>query len=513
VRLDMNMPGLTGEETCHRLKATPALRRVPVILMTAREDRQAIVDALNAGADDFVPKSNDVAVLTARLRAQLRRKQSEDEKERIQQELAQKQLEAAQAASDRELAETRAVLLKDLEQKNEELSRATRQAIQSEARFRLLVEGVKDYAIFMMDTQGRIESWNPGAENITGYRSEEMVGQPFSLLYPPEDVQASRPQQTLGHATTHGVCEEEAPRVRKDGTRFWAEAALRAVRDKAGQLVGFVEVIRDVTERKRAQEEREDLLRNLQQALTTRDDFLSIASHELKTPLTSLRLQLDSLERIRAKAPPEVADQLHRKADVLRRQIGRLTQLINNLLDVSNISSRRLKLELEDVELSALVREVAGRFEEELERAGCRLVLDTPADAVVGRWDRLHVDQVITNLLSNALKYGPGRPIEISVACDNGLARLRIRDHGIGIHPDHQRRVFERFERAVSDRHYGGFGLGLWISRQIVEGLGGSIAVQSQPGEGSAFTVALPLAGPGADLLPLDFTETVSARQ
>jgi signal transduction histidine kinase/CHASE1-domain containing sensor protein len=224
-----------------------------------------------------------------------------------------------------------------------------------------------------------------------------------------------------------------------------------------------------------------------QEAVSARDEFLSIASHELKTPLTSLVLHSDSL---RAVARRGEVDQAARKAEIIRRNVDRLSRLVSSLLDISRISSGRLDLELEEVDLAEIARDVAARFEEESRRAACPLRISAPRP-VVGRWDRMRLDQVVTNLLSNAIKYGPGKPVEVSVEVDGPRATLSVRDHGIGISEADQLRIFQRFERAVSKRNYGGFGLGLWIVRQIVEALGGSVHVQSAPGGGSLFTVVL----------------------
>jgi signal transduction histidine kinase len=178
--------------------------------------------------------------------------------------------------------------------------------------------------------------------------------------------------------------------------------------------------------------------------------------------------------------------------DIMRRQVRRLSDLINDLLDVARISGGRLKLHFEEVELASLVRDVVSRFELEAERLGARI--EVRADVTfVGRWDRLRLEQVVTNLLSNALKYGAGKPIHVGVEAQGGQARLTVRDEGIGIEPRLRARIFEKFERAVSDRHYGGLGLGLYISRQIIETLGGSIEVESTLGQGATFTVLLPL--------------------
>jgi signal transduction histidine kinase/CHASE1-domain containing sensor protein len=230
------------------------------------------------------------------------------------------------------------------------------------------------------------------------------------------------------------------------------------------------------------------LYRRAQDAVRLRDEFLSIASHELKTPLTSLALQSDSLMATVSRGG--AAEALGRKAEVIRRNVDRLNRLIGNLLDISRIGAGRLELELEELDLCEVVREVTARFEDELARAGCelRLRLEGPAR---GRWDHLRLDQVITNLVANAVKYGPGRPITVAVAPRAEQVVLTVRDEGIGIPVDAQERIFERFERAVSERHYGGFGLGLWIVRRIVEALGGEIRVESVPGEGATFVVTL----------------------
>lgn len=228
------------------------------------------------------------------------------------------------------------------------------------------------------------------------------------------------------------------------------------------------------------------LYRRAQEAVAARDEFLSIASHELKTPLTSLVLHTDSL---RAAARRGTLGQAAPKVELIRRSVDRLSRLVSSLLDISRISAGRLEVELEELDLVEVAREVVARFEDEAVRAGCTLLLQ--AEPVKGRWDRLRLDQVITNLLSNAVKYGRGKPVVVRVEPAGDRAILSVRDHGIGISQPDQRRIFQRFERAVSKRNYGGFGLGLWIVRQIVEALGGTVHVESAPGEGSMFTVDL----------------------
>ncbi|MCY1079844.1 sensor histidine kinase [Archangium lansingense] len=234
------------------------------------------------------------------------------------------------------------------------------------------------------------------------------------------------------------------------------------------------------------------LYRESQEAIQARDEFLSIASHELRTPITALRLGIQRLFRLaRGGAEPPwktVATSL----EGIERQGRRLTLLINSLMDVSRLQSHHIQLDLEEVDLSEVVRDVVAQLGGVLARTHTPLVLRADAP-VVGRWDRSRLEQVVTNLLDNAIKYGARAPIEVTVALEDGTAVLTLGDRGIGISPDRLPFIFGRFERAVSSRHYGGLGLGLYIVRQIVELHGGTIHVESIPGQGSTFTVRLPL--------------------
>lgn len=247
-------------------------------------------------------------------------------------------------------------------------------------------------------------------------------------------------------------------------------------------------------ERLRASEQQLRVLADsLQEAVRLRDEFLSIASHELKTPLTSLKMQSQMRQRWIDGGNLSSADQ---KFMALlandTRQIDRLTRLIDDMLDISRITAGKLALHPETFDLRELVRETIDRQRPQLEAAGCTVALE-PGEPVLGQWDRFRIEQVITNLLTNAMKYGAGKPVAVTLArAVAGGARLTVADQGIGIAPEDQARIFDRFERAVSPSSVGGLGLGLYISRQIVEQHGGTISVESRVGQGSRFAVELP---------------------
>jgi signal transduction histidine kinase len=233
------------------------------------------------------------------------------------------------------------------------------------------------------------------------------------------------------------------------------------------------------------------LYKDAQLAVRARDEFLSVASHELRTPLTSLELQVATLERAAVNGHSVPAEKFSVKLEAITRQLGRLTRLVENLLDVSRVSSGRLALEVETVDLGQVVHDVVARFRDQLIRADCQLSVDVE-ERCDGQWDRMRLEQMVTNLLSNAIKYGPGKPIEIRLKSHGDSCELIVQDAGIGIAVEDQVRIFERFERAGSHRQFGGLGLGLWIVNQIVQAMGGNISVTSHLGAGSQFAVSLP---------------------
>lgn len=264
-------------------------------------------------------------------------------------------------------------------------------------------------------------------------------------------------------------------------------------------------------------EENHSLLQAAQKAILVRDEFLSIASHELKTPLTPLKIQVQQLSRLLQKSTLHTVDpaRLDRMLEISNRQVERLSRLIDDLLDISRISSGKLSLSLESFDLGELLHDLTGRFANQIVAAGCELRIDVPTPFPV-HWDLLRIEQVLVNLLSNATKYGAGKPVLIRVARQGDKARIEFFDGGIGVAPADHQRIFERFERAVSGTHFGGLGLGLYITRQIVEAHQGRIFVESRAGEGSCFIVEVPLnlraeAAPDTEISPPSLAPPVNS--
>jgi hypothetical protein len=376
--------------------------------------------------------------------------------------------------------------------------RAEQELYEGEQRFRAVVASLSE-GITLQDAKGVLRLTNKSAERHLGLSFDQMAGR---TSFDPrwravgEDGQPLAGQDhpaMLALRTRQPITGLVMGIHRPDGTLVWLSVNSQPIFEQDGEtLAGVVSSFFDITEQKRADEERERLLKQLGEAVRLRDEFLSIASHELNTPLTSLSLKLQTLTRA-ADANPQAGSTplLRRDIELMRRQVHRLAALVNDLLDVSRISTGRMRLTLEPVDLSELLHEVVSRFEPEAARAGCRLEVRV-APSVVGHWDRGRLEQVISNLLSNALKYGAGQPVRISMEPVGERVRLVVQDQGIGISPEAIHRIFEKFERDVSDRHYGGLGLGLYVTRQIVEAFRGEIRVESAPARGATFTVELP---------------------
>jgi PAS domain S-box-containing protein len=376
---------------------------------------------------------------------------------------------------------------------------------QSEERFRLLVEGVRDYAIFMLDPTGRIISWNNGAQLIKGYTASEIIGRHFSTFYPLGDIRDGKPERELHIATTEGRYQEEGWRLRKDGSRFWANVLITAIFDAHGELRGFAKVTRDMTERKRAEEQREQLHERehqlmherevrvqMEAATRMRDAFLTVLAHELRNPLTSLlgNAQL-LLRRVQREGLLSGRDQ--RSLQVVVNQSERLNEMVSLQLDISRLHTGQLQIARAPVDVAALVRQV---IEEVLPTLTTHNVTysgpDTP---LLVEGDALRLFQVLNNLIQNAIKYSPaGGSVQVQVERQDATVRVAVSDEGIGIPQAELPQLFQRFYRAsnVDEGKMSGFGVGLYLVKEIVTLHGGTVDVVSEEGHGSTFLITLP---------------------
>lgn len=363
-----------------------------------------------------------------------------------------------------------------------------------------LIEAVPAFVSIARDPRASLVWENPASQEFLG---RQVGGRDGSGLRPPPVALMNG--RRLSHADSPLVCAAAGETVRDaevellfaDGTRRRILGNAVPIRTDDGAPRGAVAVFVDVTRQAEALDALRAREEELAAAIRARDAFLSAASHELRTPLTSLSLLIQMLART-VRSSPDPAREVAARLPALERNVTRLTRLVEDLLDVSRLAAGRLSLTLEDLDLAQLVTEVAARFEAEA-------TVDAPAieleahGPVRGRWDRLRLEQVANNLLSNALKYGGGRPVRVVVDVRGGAAVLSVTDLGIGIAEQDRIRIFERFERTLEAQNYGGIGIGLWIVREIVEALDGEVTVQSAPGEGSTFTVRLPLEADARD--------------
>jgi PAS domain S-box-containing protein len=379
---------------------------------------------------------------------------------------------------------------------------------QSEERFRLLVEGVKDYAIFMLDANGFVASWNSGAERIKGYSADEIIGKHFSLFYPAEARESGWPEHELQVAAQRGSFIDEGWRLRKDGTRIWAHVTITALRDDEGRLLGYAKLTRDLTDPKGAEarevadDQREEILEAersarmaAQRATRIKDEFLATLSHELRTPLNAIVGWTQLLRRAGSSVKPA---ELERGLDVIDRNARAQVQLIDDLLDLSRVITGKVRLDLQQVSMIEVVQRTMHSVEPAAAAKGIRLraILD-PAPAMVSA-DSGRLQQILWNLLSNAIKFTPkGGQVQVLLQRVNSHIELSVSDTGIGISSEFLPHVFERFSQRDSStsRSFGGLGLGLAICKQLVELHGGTIRASSQgPGLGATFLVELPLA-------------------
>ena len=377
--------------------------------------------------------------------------------------------------------------------------RAEDELRESEEKFRLLVESVTDYAVFMLDPQGHVASWNPGAERLKGYRADEIIGQHFSRFYPQEDIDSGKPARELVIATREGRYQEEGWRLKKDGSAFWASVTITPVRDEKGTLRGYAKVTQDLTQRREYERQQLRLLREqtarteAEKANQVKDEFLAVLSHELRTPLNAI-VGWSHLLRTSSSLPPE---QVGKGLDAIERNANIQTQIVSDVLDISRMTSGKVRLNPRRIDPGEVVSAALDTVRPAADAKQIELAASLPQDPVFVYADPDRLQQVMWNLLQNAVKFTPpGGRVEARLAPQDSHVEITVADTGVGIPLDFLPHVFDTFRQAdaSASRKHGGLGLGLAIVKSLVELHGGRVEARSEgPGKGSTLTVRLPL--------------------
>jgi PAS domain S-box-containing protein len=495
VLVDVCMPELDGFELASLIRSHPRFQRTAIILISSVmvEDVHRL-KGYDSGAMDYVSVPIIPEILRAKVAifADLYRKT--DALEQLNRELEQR-----------------------VQERTAEIETAAELLRASEQRFRLLVENVQDYSILMLDPDGQISNWNAGTERLYGYPAEEIIGQSFSRFFLPEDREEGRPARLLAVAAAEGHSEDEGWRVRKDGSGFWASVMITALYDPQGKLLGFSKIAHDLTDRKRAEEERvvllkkaEDARRESEAANQLKDEFLAVLSHELRTPLNAITGWAHMLQA------GELDYETQRKAvDTINRNALLQARLISDLLDVSRIVSGKLHLDLKPVDLPSVVQAAVDTLRVAAEDKEIRIDVVLNCDSGLIRGDAFRLQQVVWNLISNAIKFAPRKGnIQVSLAKTNSHAELIVQDDGPGIQPDLMPHIFEPFRQgdSSSTRSHQGLGLGLAIVRNLLQLHGGTVqAMNREGGHGAIFKVVLPCHDSG--LQPLEVERSGDANR
>jgi len=355
---------------------------------------------------------------------------------------------------------------------------------QTEERFRLLVDGVSDYAIYMLDPDGIVSSWNSGAERIKGYTSEEIIGKHFSRFFATQDIEAGKPWEELATARRTSRAEDEGWRVRKNGERFWARVVVTALRDSAGHMRGFAKVTQDLTERR--------YLQDLEQTSKNVSAFISMLTHELRNPLAPIRTAIQVIPHM-YKTESGLDDMLQ----MIDRQSAHLARILDDMMDVSRAAQGKITIQKKPVDMTEVVQRALETATPSIEANNHRVALDLTAKALHVEGDFCRLTQLITNLLNNAARYTPhGGSITVTARDEEGKAVVRVADSGRGIEPEDIERIFAMFVQGRSSENNagGGLGVGLALARTIAELHGGSLTAHSAGmNTGSEFTLKMPL--------------------
>jgi PAS domain S-box-containing protein len=455
ILLDVRMPGLDGFETAERIRGRDRSRHTPIIFLTAHDtDQFPAAEAYRLGAVDYLVKPLVPEIVRAKVAAFV------------------------------------------------ELFAEKQQARRQAEQLRLIVQGVTDYAIFMLDPDGRVATWNAGAQRLKGYTAGEIIGRHFSCFYPQEARERDDPGRGLARAAAEGRFEDEGWRVRKEGSRFWANVVLTALRDADGNLKGFAKITRDVTERKRAEQKMAAYAARLQRSNKELEQFASVASHDLQEPLRKIQTFGD---RLLSKCGDALDEEGREYLQRMQNAAARMRDLIQDLLTFSRVSSKARPFV--PVDLGVVVREVVSDLEGVVQQTGGRVEVGA---LPVLEADPLQMRQLFQNLIGNGLKFH--RPDEPPVVLVSGrvvrgddiphspeLCEITVTDNGIGFEETYRERIFELFQRLHGRQEYEGTGMGLATCRKIVERHGGSITAHSTPGQGATFVVTLPSKQPQED--------------
>ncbi|MHB0960061.1 MAG: PAS domain-containing hybrid sensor histidine kinase/response regulator [Pirellulaceae bacterium] len=359
---------------------------------------------------------------------------------------------------------------------------------EAETRYTSLVRNIKDHSIFMTDVEGNITSWNKEAERIIGYSEKEILGRHFSVIFLPDDIEAGVPEDELRIAREEGRAEDERWHRRKDGSRFWALGIVTPRPDGRGKLQGFSKILRDMTDRKLAEQRLEEQSEALKQADRQKDEFLAMLAHELRNPLAPIRSGLDllAMRGLNLETVP-----------LMQEQVGHMVRLIDDLLDVSRILRGKIQLRKEPVPLAVVIQRAITTVRPLMEAQSHALAVSLPPATIWLRADPVRLNQIVTNLLNNAAKYTPkGGHIQLSVTHEADQAVISVRDDGIGIEPSFLPHVFNVFTQADRslDRSQGGLGIGLTLVHSLTEMHEGTVEAHSEGlGKGSRFVVRLPI--------------------
>jgi PAS domain S-box-containing protein len=454
---------------------------VPSILVTGFGDELMLTEAIRTGIRDFLPKTLDyLDFLVPTVHRVL-----------------------AQVRTERQLEDQRETLIRE--------QAALAEAQAGEEKLRLILENVRGHAIFTLDLQGNVASWNAGAKEVFGYDAAEILGRHCDLIFTPEDRIEKRAEREMELCRLEGRAADDRWHIRKDGSRFFAGGSMEALRDEADGLRGFVKVVRDQTERKRLEDERRQYTEQLKQDDRRKNEFLAMLAHELRNPLAAIANAAQLAQRSEAKDHRDWANA------IVDKQVRHLARLIEDLLDVSRITRGKIELRKQRLDLIPIIDHAVNTTTPLIEERAHELTVRTPPEPLYVDADPTRMEQILVNLLSNAAKYtNSGGRVQLSALRAGNEIALVVQDSGVGMTPELLARAFDLFaqgDRSVA-RSEGGLGIGLTLAKRLVEMHCGTITAESEgPGAGTRITIRLPAADAPENQAPQRSGQTQTARQ